>query len=274
MSKRQIKETILFTIRQLKDPYYQGFAAQVAFYFMLSIIPLLILLSQLLGLFSISVDLIFGYIDNYFEGDIATIFKSILLGTPSGSINITLLILALWAASKAQFSLMRIANYTLTGGKGRGYVRERIRAVKTIIITIFTIAFSVIILVYGDIILDIVISLLTTNTTIKYTVSKFWLMIRWPVAMALYFLMVSYNYYVLPSEKVIYRKVVPGSIFASIAMLVMTYGFSIYTTYIVDYDVLYGSLASIVALMFWFFIMAWILGIGLIINRAWDYTGK
>lgn len=38
-------------IRQFKDPYYQGFAAQLSFYFILSIVPIVILISQILGHF-------------------------------------------------------------------------------------------------------------------------------------------------------------------------------------------------------------------------------
>ena len=40
--------------RQMQDPYYQGFAAQVSFYFVLSIVPIIILIVQILGLFNIS----------------------------------------------------------------------------------------------------------------------------------------------------------------------------------------------------------------------------
>ena len=46
----------MFTLglKQYMDPYYQGIAAQVAFFFILSIVPTLLLLTQLLGLLDIS----------------------------------------------------------------------------------------------------------------------------------------------------------------------------------------------------------------------------
>ena len=48
------KEIFAMIIQQFQDPFYQGVAAQIAFSLFLSIIPIIILLSQLLGLFSLS----------------------------------------------------------------------------------------------------------------------------------------------------------------------------------------------------------------------------
>ena len=35
--------------KQLQDPYYQGFAAQIAFYLLLSMVPIVLLITQILG---------------------------------------------------------------------------------------------------------------------------------------------------------------------------------------------------------------------------------
>ena len=43
-------------IRQFSDPYYQGFAAQLSFYIMLSLVPTVIMLSQILGIMDISLE--------------------------------------------------------------------------------------------------------------------------------------------------------------------------------------------------------------------------
>ena len=48
------KNILAMIIQQFQDPFYQGVAAQIAFSLFLSIIPIIILLSQLLGLFSLS----------------------------------------------------------------------------------------------------------------------------------------------------------------------------------------------------------------------------
>ena len=53
---KRVKKMFVMIIAQFEDPYYQGVAAQIAFSLFLSIVPILILTSQLLGLFSLSLD--------------------------------------------------------------------------------------------------------------------------------------------------------------------------------------------------------------------------
>ena len=116
------------------------------------------------------------------------------------------------------------------------------------------------------------VSHIVKSTIFLEHLNKFWVLIRWPAAMTLYFLMVSFNYYILPLERVKFRRILPGSILASVGMLIVTGGFSVYIENIANYDIVYGSLASIVALLFWFYLLSWTLGLGIIFNRAWDET--
>ena len=168
--------------------------------------------------------------------------------------------------------MMRVTNYTLTDGEmvGKGYVRDRLRSVRTILMTLFTIAFSLVALVYGELLLNIVF-----GAVVGEDISKLlWMLLRWPLAIALYFLMISYNYYILPVNKVRFRDIVPGSIFAAIGFVVVTYVYTIYTSISTNYDILYGSFSNIVALMFWFWFLAWVMCLGVSFNRVWWATRK
>ena len=268
MTRKRVKRMVILGFQKLSDPYYQGAAAEIAFYFLLSIVPTLILLSQLLGLFSISLDGIRDWLNtDMIRVEGADMILSLLDYSPSGVNSVFLAITAVWAASRAQFAMLRITNYTLTDGisTGKGYVRDRIRSLKTVVITVFTIGFSLVILVYGELILKLVFGIVAGSEIAEKT----WVMIRWPIAAALYFLMISYNYYVLPTHRVPYRAVVPGSIFASIGLMAVTWAYSIYTSVSSGYDILYGSFSNFVALMFWFYLLSWVLFLGVILNKVW-----
>jgi len=266
----------MMVIKRMTDPYYQGVAAELAFFFLLSMVPIAIILGELMGVFSISMGVIRNLLRQYVSPEIYETLARYLTYTPSGTVSVVFILFALWAASKAQYSMMRISNYSFTGhpSGGRSWIRERFRAVKTILITLFTLAFSLLILVYGEILIHIFTAYVNKFLNLDFTFDSIWFVVRWPVAMALYFLMVSYNYYVLPSVRIRFRKILPGSIAASAGMLAATWIYSCYATVFADYDLLYGSLAAIVALLFWFYILGYILVIGIQINVVWEETKK
>ena len=202
--------------KQLQDPYYQGFAAQIAFYLLLSMVPIVLLITQILGVFDISVSSALELVEQYTGKQISSIIESMFAFSSVGYVNIVFIVIALWAGSRASFAIMRITNYTMSGGQSTGgnYFIERIRAIKTMVITVMTIVFSVVILVYGQLILQTVLDMFGLEGE-KY-INNIWMWLRWLIGFALYFMMISYNYYILPSEKVKFRSVIPGSVFASI----------------------------------------------------------
>lgn len=269
MGKR-LKKMIILGIDQFQDPYYQGVAAQLAFFLFLSILPTIILFSQLMGLFSLSLDSLQEWANINMTGEGLDALQDMLTYHPSGANSIFMAVIALWAASRVQFALIRVTNYTLTDGDstGDGYVKDRLRAIKTMIITLFTVVFSLVVLVYGQVILKLAFGIVKATEM----ADAFWLTLRWPLAAALYFFMISYNYYVLPSKKVPFRDIVPGSVFASVGFLLVTFVYNIYSTRSTNYDILYGSFSNIVALLMWFWFMSWVMCLGITINRVWWAT--
>jgi len=269
--KSRFLQMILLGIKLFRDPYYQGFAAQMSFYIMLSLVPVLTVLSQILGLMEISLEILVDWIHLYVADAMADTMIAVLQAQPAAATtsNIIMILMALWASSRAQFSMMRIANYTYSSGQTTGgFFRERFRAIKTMAITLFTVAFVAIILVYGKLILTLIMGPIIDGSVID----ALWTWLRWPLAGVLYFLLVSYLYYVLPYDKLSYREILPGSCFGAIGMLVVTICYSTYANYAANYDIIYGSLASIVALLFWFYFLAWALCLGIVFNKVWKDT--
>lgn len=263
-------------IKQFSDPYYQGFAAQLSFYFLLSIVPILLLISQILTMvFKHDLEDAVGWLIDYFgNSPITKEIEGLVLGSGSGSgaMSIVFIFVAIWAASRAQFSLIRITNFTFSEGQstGKGFIRDRIRAMKTMAIILILIIFAIVVLMYGNVILKLALKIFGKEAA----AGQIWLILRWPIAIVLYFFMISYIYYVLPSEKKKYKEIIPGSIFAAIGLLLVTALYSNYVATVANYNVLYGSLATIVALLFWFYFLAWVLCLGVLFNKVWEDTKK
>ncbi len=274
--KERFFKMVNLGIKQFSDPYYQGFAAQLSFYFLLSIVPILILISQILSMiFKQDLEDAVGWLMDYFgNSPMAQQIEGLVLGSGSGSgaMSIVFVVVAIWAASRAQFSLMRITNFTFTEGQstGRGFIWDRIRAMKTMAMILIIIIFAIVVLMYGNVILKLALKVFGKEAA----AGQIWLILRWPIAIVLYFFMISYIYYVLPSEKVKYKDIIPGSVFAAVGLLLVTAIYSKYVASVANYNVLYGSLATIVALLFWFYFLAWVLGLGVLFNKVWDDTKK
>ena len=275
MSKKRVSSIIFNIIHRLQSSYYRGVAAELAFYFMLSLIPLILILTQVLGVFQISLKNLQEMLYQYLPNEAAKALTKLLPNRGNGNVSFSIFsaILALWAASKAQFSFMRICNFTFTGKLSvKNFFRERFIAIKTLIVTLFTFLFSFLILMYGEIIINAVSAYVRGVVGYKFQISYAWFVLRWVLGMGVYFFMVSYIYYVLPTNRVSFRNIVPGSLVASTGMFIVTFIYSSFSIKFANYDLLYGSFAAIISLLVWFWLIGWMIVIGILFNAAWQDT--
>ncbi|MBE6045627.1 MAG: YihY/virulence factor BrkB family protein [Clostridiales bacterium] len=268
----RFKRMFIVGFQQIQDPYYHGFAAQISFYMMLSVVPILILIIQLLGLIGISMETALNVVEQYTGNSISNVLSIIFEFSSIGFGNIIFLVIALWAGSRASFAISRIANYTMTEGQntGKNYFIERARAILTMLLTMISLVVAIVILCYGKIILIGALTALRIDDT--SFVDSFWLWLRWPLAFVLYFFIIGYNFYILPTVRKPFRTVIPGALFASIGMLIVSWAYTFYTSSLVNYDIMYGALSSVVALMIWFLLLSWVLILGLMCNKVVEDT--
>jgi membrane protein len=65
-----------------------------------------------------------------------------------------------------------------------------------------------------------------------------------------------------------WRWLIPGALFATAAWLVMTLGFGLYAANFAHYNVTYGALGSVIALLMWLYLSAYVVLIGAELNSA------
>lgn len=275
MSRKRLTYMITMGIKQFRDPYYQGFAAQLAFYFLLAVVPIVMIISQIIASMDIvSMDRIVRIIDNYLGQNIPDALIGLLKTKTQTTSNIVFIVVALWAASRAQFSMIRITNYTMTDGKttGAGYFRERLRSVVTMLFTVLIIIVTLIVLIFGPQLIKLIAMVFGDSTVANEAVAQVWYYARWAVAFILFLLVIGANYYMLPTTRIPFKKVIPGSIFASVGLVIISVLYAKYATNVANYDLIYGSLASVAMLMIWFYFVAWVLCLGVLFNKVWDET--
>ncbi len=267
-NRQKFSRFLLEILKRLNEPFYGGIAAELGFFFLFSLVPLVVVFTEILGVFSISMTILTDMLKQYTHEEFAEALIPYLSYSPSGTINVVFILLALWAASKAQYTMIRISNYSygyaVNGFKN--FVLERLRAIVTVVTMLFMMAFTLVILVYGEGILHLVKLYINNELGIHFYLDDFWLFLRWPISIFIIFMTVLYNYAVLPQKRLKIKRVIPGALFASVAMVIASAVYSYYVSIYANYDLLYGSLATIVSLLLWFYIIGYILVLGILIN--------
>ena len=207
------------------------------------------------------------------------VVQTFLDGSHAGGVSLVFIILALWGASKAQFALMGISNYAYTGNpRVSGYIRERLRAMKNSLSMLFLLLFGLVLLVYGDVILRALFAFLG-ETFVRLVRQTFGLhfdficdFFRWMLGVVLYVFVVLYILYNAPTKKLKLRQVFPGSLISAVGMVIVTAVYSAYTNYTTEnsgfMDTVYGSFSSIIALLFWFFLIGSVLVAGILTTSS------
>ena len=248
---------------QFDDQYYAGFAAQIAYFFIMASVPMLIVLTQVLGIFDVSMDFIKDWLEMHLSTEMGSFLQSLFSASSTALSSFFMIILALWASSSLAFSLSRLTTYTLSYGRYRfSFFTERLKSIPIAAFSILAVAITVVGYVYGDLIARRILQ----NTYIEGLISG----LRTPVLAVMFFIVILANYYLLPRIRVPVSAVLPGALFATLGILIVTWLYSLYISRATNYNVLYGAFSNIVAMMLWFYLISWVLCIGMMFNKSWD----
>ena len=273
--RKKFLVTGLKTIHRLQDPYYQGKAAELGFYFIFAIVPIMTLLFQMLNQLTVARSLYDHFLESFGDNVVVKNIVDALQGANSGGISLVFLIVTVWTASKLEFSLIRMSNYTYQYSNENGFIgyfKARFRAIITLIILIVILMISLVVLVYGNMLIDMLGEVLGVSDLV---VSPFLTsMLRWPLALFLYWLFLAFNYMMTPNQTLKLKEVLPGSLFAAIGILVATIAYYIYFKHFSHLNLVYGSLAAIIALLLWFYWLGYILMVGIVVNASWFERGE
>lgn len=253
--------------RQFDDPYYAGFAAQIAYFFFMSSIPILIVTTQLLGVFDLSVDFVEDWLETHLSSQLSVFLQGLFSASSATFSSIFMVILALWASSSLTFVLSRLATHTISNGKYRfNWFSERGKAVILGMLSIAVIVAALLVYAYGEMVAN---SIFQSELATRLIGD-----LKTPVLAMLFFGIILANYSLLPRIRIPVIAVVPGAIVATIGITLVTWIYSLYIEKAANYNILYGAFSNIVALMLWFYLISWVVCIGMMFNKSWDIHMK
>jgi membrane protein len=236
-----------------------GRAAQLSYYFLLALFPLLLFLTSLLGYFAQAGTELRGELLRYL-GTVVPAQASMLINTTvdevsksSGGGKLSFgLLAALWAASNGMGAICAALNVAYEVKETRSWWKVRLIAV------VLTIGLSVLILsalllvLFGGRIADLIAAHFMFGGFFKTA----WTIIQWPLVLAFVLLAFALIYYVAPDlkERRRWEWVSPGAVLAVLLWLLVSFAFRLYLHYFNSYSATYGSLGAVIILMLWFYL--------------------
>lgn len=180
-----------------------------------------------------------------------------------GEQPVTLLIgatlLSAWAAASLMDTLMEgfRAAYRLPGG--RGIVKDRLVAIVLVFVSAMPAVIASALLVFGDAIGSVILrraGLADAGGNVAAGILLASRAIRFAISLGAVVLTTGLLYYIAPNRPQSWKNVWPGAILATALWTIVTAVFAWYVRNIADYNVMYGSIAGVIALLVWMYLLA------------------
>ena len=256
----------------------------VSFNFILAIFPTIIFLFTLIPYVSIhfpeiTTESIMGFLQSVVPASMYDTISSTVFDIVSkqrGGLLTFGVLFALYLSTNGMMALMRAFNACYRTVEKRHWLRMRLTALGLTLMLALVLLLAVVLLIIGQIVLEYVTSHLEDFSDVNLdslTIYMFFAL-RFLVIFIVFFLAISFIYYFGPAVHYNWSFFSIGSFLATLAILGVSYGFSVYITNFGSYNKVYGSIGALIALMAWIQLVTVILLYGYEVNASLHYGRK
>ena len=242
----------------------------VAYYWLISIFPLLMIVVNILPYFQIPISNFLLTIKEFLPDTIyevvAKIVREVLTQPSTGLLSFAILS-ALWTFSKSMDFLQKAFNKAYGVAKNRGIISHQLMSLLVSFGLQILFALALFLSMFGHMLLDLLKNYWKSESSLFAYLQDF----TGPLIYVFLFAILIMLYYFLPNVKIgRIRYVLPGSLFVLLTLISLLTIFSAYFNNYVNYlvDVRFFSSIIVVVMMFWFIIIAKLLIVGAVINAS------
>lgn len=272
---KEIYQKILNMTADVTEDHVGAYAAQSAYFFMLCMIPIILLLITMVQYTPVTKADVMTAVIQVFPTSVDSMITSIVnqvYNQSSGIIPITVVV-ALWSAGKGVLAMTSGLNCVYKCNETRNYIFLRIRATIYTVMFILVIIFLLVLSVFGN---TLNIFIAAHVPILKNLADRLIAMrtIITPIVLMIFCLLI---YKFLPNRKDKLRKQLPGAVFAAIGWMIVSWIFSVYVDIFKGFSDMYGSLTTIVLIMLWMYFCMYCILLGGELNMMmYDkiFTGK
>jgi len=262
--KRTVKETVTDNCL--------GMAAQLAYYFFLSLFPALLIIVALTSFFpSNLLDSILAWFEAFTPPEMLEIVRG-QIRQISGSGHAGLLTFgilgALWSSSSAMTAIVDTLNRAYGITEARPWWKIQLLAIfLTVVMSVFVLV-SFTLVVSGPEIAETLAARAGLGPVFAWT----WKIVQWPVVFLLISLGFGLVYYLAPDAEQLWPWIVPGSRFATMLWLLISIGFRFYVTHFGQFNKMYGTIGAAIVILLWFYLSGLVLLVGAELNSELEHA--
>lgn len=236
----------------------------LAFFVVLSAIPIITLLGVIASMFSISVDTIIDFMNQTFPTEVSKLLIPFVSGNGFDANILVFMVIGFFIASNGAHSII-IASDTLYEIEPDDLLTRRIKSIFLTIVLVNLFIFILLVLGFGNLIVSKILALDILKFASK-NIYYIFVLLKWPIALIIIFFVIKLIYTIAPDKKIPSKYMNRGAIFTTLGWIIVTAIYSYYVTHFANYDIFYGGMSNIIILMMWVYILSYILVVGIAIN--------
>ncbi|TMW74080.1 YihY/virulence factor BrkB family protein [Alteribacter natronophilus] len=248
-------------IREFQKDDVPLLAAAQAYYYLLSAVPLMILLLSVLPYLNLDPDAAVAVLQSVMPSETASVFEETVVdvvSTERGGLLTFGALGTVWTASLAMNAFIQAQNSAYNVTETRSFLKARLVSIVLTVCIIIALIVVLLLPVFGD----ILISFVSSAAALPPETEQLMRVLRYVVSVVIITLILTALYYFAPNRRNRILSVMPGALFATLAWQLVSFGFSYYVSNFGNYAATYGSLGGVIVLMLWFFLTGIILVVG------------
>ncbi|MBQ8798446.1 MAG: YihY/virulence factor BrkB family protein [Lachnospiraceae bacterium] len=253
-------------LTKLRKDNVSAFAAQTAFFVILSFLPFLIFLISLVKFFPIGEERLLSMVQSAFPTAVHDFIGGLLLEARQKALGTVLsvsAVAALWSASKGALAVIRGLNGVYGNEETRNYITLRLLAFGYTLVFALVLILVLVALVFGNRISAYIQSNFPVTSQGIFFAIGLRVVVSFFVLTEVFFL----TYVYVPGRKPKrMREELPGAALSATGWLVFSFLFSVYIDHLGRFSAMYGSLTAVVLCMMWLYVCMYIMFVGAEVN--------
>lgn len=266
----KLKKTIIYALtiqKRAKKHQMTAYSGQMAYFFVLSIFPLLIFTFSVLSKLNLNFNQAYLVLQEILPPNISELIIDFIKQTLTveGSAVLSISgIMMIYSSSRAVSALQRAINAAHGFEEKRNFLINKLYGMLYTLMFIALIIISIMIPSLGS---RMILGLnRILGIGINLQIIQAFNVIRNLLLPLIYIVVIGSIFKYLPNKTMPIRSMYKGALFAIVASIGANYAFSTIVVRLTDYSILYGSLSAMIAFMIWLYTLGTIMMLGAEIN--------